>query len=116
MALCLKFLRIYTFSLWVIHQEGLCPSSGDINRLMTMIRIKGVVIYFFNINNYYDRIRLCYNYYWYSKQYNIQTALGPGDGLWPVLLICVIVHKEGMCSISGDINNETIQFNLYQKI
>jgi hypothetical protein len=22
------------FSLWVIHKEGLCPSSGDINRLM----------------------------------------------------------------------------------
>jgi hypothetical protein len=22
------------FSLWVIHTEGLCPSSGDINRLM----------------------------------------------------------------------------------
>jgi hypothetical protein len=25
------------FSLWVIHKEGLCPSSGDINRLMMMI-------------------------------------------------------------------------------
>jgi hypothetical protein len=24
------------FSLWVIHKEGLCPSSGDINRLMMM--------------------------------------------------------------------------------
>jgi hypothetical protein len=22
------------FSLWLIHKEGLCPSSGDINRLM----------------------------------------------------------------------------------
>jgi hypothetical protein len=22
------------FSLWVIHKEGLCPSSGGINRLM----------------------------------------------------------------------------------
>jgi hypothetical protein len=22
------------FSLWVIHKEGLCPSSGDINRPM----------------------------------------------------------------------------------
>jgi hypothetical protein len=22
--------------LWVIHKEGLCPSSGDINRLMVM--------------------------------------------------------------------------------
>jgi hypothetical protein len=22
------------FSLWVIHKEGLCPSSEDINRLM----------------------------------------------------------------------------------
>jgi hypothetical protein len=25
------------FSLYVIHKEGLCPSSGDINRLMMMI-------------------------------------------------------------------------------
>jgi hypothetical protein len=25
------------FSLWLIHKEGLCPSSGDINRLMMMI-------------------------------------------------------------------------------
>jgi hypothetical protein len=25
------------FSLCVIHKEGLCPSSGDINRLMMMI-------------------------------------------------------------------------------
>jgi hypothetical protein len=24
------------FSLWVIHKEGLCPSSGDINWLMMM--------------------------------------------------------------------------------
>jgi hypothetical protein len=29
------------FSLWVIHKEGLCPSSGDINRLMTMMMIMG---------------------------------------------------------------------------
>jgi hypothetical protein len=26
------------FSLWVIHKKGLCPSSGDINRLMMMMR------------------------------------------------------------------------------
>jgi hypothetical protein len=25
------------FSLWVIHKEGLCPSSGDINRLLMMM-------------------------------------------------------------------------------
>jgi hypothetical protein len=25
------------FSVWAIHKEGLCPSSGDINRLMMMI-------------------------------------------------------------------------------
>jgi hypothetical protein len=25
------------FSLWVIHKEGLCPSSGGINRLMMMM-------------------------------------------------------------------------------
>jgi hypothetical protein len=27
------------FSLCVIHKEGLCPSSGDINRLMMMMMI-----------------------------------------------------------------------------
>jgi hypothetical protein len=25
------------FSLWVIHKERLCPTSGDINRLMMMM-------------------------------------------------------------------------------
>jgi hypothetical protein len=38
------------FSLWVIHKEGLCPSSGDINRMMMMImndvhRIEGKVLF-----------------------------------------------------------------------
>jgi hypothetical protein len=28
--------------LWVIHKEGMCPSSGDINRLM-MITVKPVL-------------------------------------------------------------------------
>jgi hypothetical protein len=28
------------FSLWLIHNEGLCPSSGDINRLMMMMMMK----------------------------------------------------------------------------
>jgi hypothetical protein len=32
-----------------------------------------------------------------------QPALGPHCGLWPVLLMCVI-HKEGLCPSSGDIN------------
>jgi hypothetical protein len=32
-----------------------------------------------------------------------QPALGPRDGLWPVLLMCVI-HKEGLCPSSGEIN------------
>jgi hypothetical protein len=27
------------FSLYVIHKEGLCPSSGGINRLMMMMMI-----------------------------------------------------------------------------
>jgi hypothetical protein len=27
------------FSLWVIHKEDLCPSSGDINRLMMMMMV-----------------------------------------------------------------------------
>jgi hypothetical protein len=26
------------FSLWLIHKEGLCRSSGDINRLMMMMK------------------------------------------------------------------------------
>jgi hypothetical protein len=25
------------FALWIIHKEGLCPSSGDIKRLMIMM-------------------------------------------------------------------------------
>jgi hypothetical protein len=29
-----------SFSLWVILKEGLCPSSGDINRLMMMMMMK----------------------------------------------------------------------------
>jgi hypothetical protein len=32
------------FSLCVIHEEGLCPSSGDINRLITMMMIFRFVI------------------------------------------------------------------------
>jgi hypothetical protein len=32
----------YTFSLCVIHKEGLCPSSGDINRLMMMYWVLNV--------------------------------------------------------------------------
>jgi hypothetical protein len=28
------------FSLWVIYKEGLCPSSGDITRLMMKIMIR----------------------------------------------------------------------------
>jgi hypothetical protein len=27
------------FSLWVIYNEGLCPSSGDINRLMMVMNV-----------------------------------------------------------------------------
>jgi hypothetical protein len=32
------------FSLWVIHKEGLCLSSGDINRLMMIMMITGIKI------------------------------------------------------------------------
>jgi hypothetical protein len=28
-----------TFSLWIIHKEGLCPSCGDINKLMVMMMV-----------------------------------------------------------------------------
>jgi hypothetical protein len=35
------------FSLYVIHKEGLCPSSGDINRLMMMMTIL-IIIYPFS--------------------------------------------------------------------
>jgi hypothetical protein len=31
--------------LWIIHKEGLCPSSGDINRLMMMSYIQKFYIY-----------------------------------------------------------------------
>jgi hypothetical protein len=34
---CLLAVGYGPFSLCVIHKEGLCPSSGDINRLMMMI-------------------------------------------------------------------------------
>jgi hypothetical protein len=34
------------FSLWLIHKEGLCPSSGDINRLMMNIKRKAINGYF----------------------------------------------------------------------
>jgi hypothetical protein len=27
------------FSLYVIHKEGLCPSGGDFNRLMMMVKV-----------------------------------------------------------------------------
>jgi hypothetical protein len=33
----LLFIIASTFSFWVNHKEGLCPSSRDINRLMMMI-------------------------------------------------------------------------------
>jgi hypothetical protein len=39
------------FSLCVIHKEGLCPSSGDINRLM-MMNPKDIN---FNLNTYRSR-------------------------------------------------------------
>jgi hypothetical protein len=29
--------------LWVIHKEGLCPSSGDINRLMMMMMNQSIM-------------------------------------------------------------------------
>jgi hypothetical protein len=39
------------FSLCVIHKEGLCPSSGDINRLMMMIVAVDDIKEFKNISN-----------------------------------------------------------------
>jgi hypothetical protein len=33
-----------------------------------------------------------------------QLALGPRVGLWPVLIMCWITHKEDLCPISRDIN------------
>jgi hypothetical protein len=32
-----------SFSLYVIHKGGLCPSSGDINRLMVMMMISYIL-------------------------------------------------------------------------
>jgi hypothetical protein len=40
------------FSLWVIHKEGLCPSSGDINRLMIMTNFMAIFI-MSSVSNYY---------------------------------------------------------------
>jgi hypothetical protein len=34
------------FSLWVIHKEGLCPGSGDINRLMMMNKKYSFLAYY----------------------------------------------------------------------
>jgi hypothetical protein len=39
------------FSLCVIQKEGLCPSSGDINRMMMMIDIKVFKILHFIISS-----------------------------------------------------------------
>jgi hypothetical protein len=30
------------FSSWLIHKEGLCPSSGDVNRLMMMMNYTSI--------------------------------------------------------------------------
>jgi hypothetical protein len=38
------------FSLCVIHKEGLCPSSGDVNRLMMMMKTHRVI----TLNNIKD--------------------------------------------------------------
>jgi hypothetical protein len=35
---CAHVVGYGPFSLCVIHKEGLCPSSGNINRLMAMMR------------------------------------------------------------------------------
>jgi hypothetical protein len=37
---CARVVGYGPFSLWVCQKEGLCPSSGDINRLMMMIKIR----------------------------------------------------------------------------
>jgi hypothetical protein len=35
------------FSLCVIHKKGLCPSSGDINRLMMMLNVKQTTYFYY---------------------------------------------------------------------
>jgi hypothetical protein len=41
-----RVVRYGPFSLCIIHKEGLCPSSGDINRLMMMTKINKVGVTF----------------------------------------------------------------------
>jgi hypothetical protein len=37
---CARVVGYGPFFLWVIHKEGLCPSNGDINRLMMTLKSK----------------------------------------------------------------------------
>jgi hypothetical protein len=41
------------FSLWVIHKEGLCPSSGEINRLMVTLMMM------YNVTRYQSALDSC---------------------------------------------------------
>jgi hypothetical protein len=43
---CARVVGYGTFSLWVIRKEYLCPSSGDINRLMMMIKVEYKLVKF----------------------------------------------------------------------
>jgi hypothetical protein len=46
-----------------------------------------------------------------------QLTLGPRGGLWPVLLVCIlicVIHKKGLCPSSGDINR-LMMMHLYAR-
>jgi hypothetical protein len=56
------------FSLWVIHKEGLCPSSGDINRLMMTPEVVGSTLHSTNIC---VRPHICLNWAWVYSMCNV---------------------------------------------
>jgi hypothetical protein len=43
------------FSLWAIHKEGLCPSSGDINKMMIYFGRHGYILVTHPITDLYER-------------------------------------------------------------
>jgi hypothetical protein len=65
------------FSLWLIHKEGLCPSSGDINRLMMILLTTGWSAG--NFNTFFYRmfliLTLCF---WYCFLYSLLLTVVSG--------------------------------------
>jgi hypothetical protein len=74
------------FCLWVIHKEGLCPSSGDINKLMMILELG-------NVNKLYI-----------EKYIRHITRKQTGRHSKFIVFAMWVIHKEGLCPSSGDIN------------